>query len=61
MKNKVKGINVPKYNGFVNKEKPSNYSDYKSLEIQFGDSGRYEIGELIGNGAHSDVYLGLDK
>ncbi|EKF31583.1 casein kinase II, alpha chain, putative [Trypanosoma cruzi marinkellei] len=44
----------------VNVDKPREYWDYESAQIQWNSPERYEIIKKIGRGKYSDVFLGWD-
>ena len=50
----------PKYYADVNKKKDPDYSNYESLDIQWGNQENYEIIKKIGRGKYSEVFEGIN-
>ena len=50
----------PKYYADVNKKKDPDYSNYESLEIEWGNQENYEIIKKIGRGKYSEVFEGIN-
>ena len=41
----------------VNKQKGIDYSDYKSLKVNWGEENNYEVTKKIGRGRYSEVFV----
>ena len=57
MESKKRG---PKYYADVNKKKEAEYSNYDSINIEYGNQENYEIIKKIGRGKYSEVFEGIN-
>jgi len=51
----------PSYFSQVCRERPDDYSDYTSLDIEWGKQQFYEVMTKLGRGKYSEVYEGVNN
>ncbi|KAG2221162.1 hypothetical protein INT45_007739 [Circinella minor] len=56
----MQGTSIARVYANVNVQKPKEYYDYDSLQVQWGEQDHYEIYRKIGRGKYSEVFEGVN-